>query len=273
VYSIVFPIRAGRRGQRIESTAVPGKASRSAAGAAILVSLALVLAACGGDDSTTTAGSGGGGATAGEGGSKSRGGSSGEGGSKAQGDGGSKAQGGEKGQGGGKPGSSQSGGGGGEGGSEVDPAPLKVSGGGSAQFRVKGGDNSIQNWGEESDEAQLRAAAEAVHDFYVARAREDWAGACAYQARSMVEQLEQFAGQSKEAKKPSCATLLEALTRHPLPAATWRETTVVDAGSLRVGEEHSFLIYRGAERTVYAMPLDNEDGAWKLTLLSPTPLG
>lgn len=224
---------------------------------AVAALLALAVAACGGDDSTTTATSGGGKATTRDGGSQGGAG----GGSSKAGDGGKGG------------GAASDGGGGSKAGSKLKAAPLKVSGGGAGQFRVKGGDNSIQSWGEESDESQLEAAAEAVHGFYLARANEDWAAACAYLARSLVRQLEQLAARSKQGGKADCATLLEALTRHPLPAAVRRESTVVDAGSLRVGEESSFLIYRGAERTVYAMPLEDEDGAWKLTLLAATPLG
>jgi hypothetical protein len=167
-------------------------------------------------------------------------------------------------------GSSSEGAGGGS--SSSVSTPLKVSGGGSAQFRFKGGDNSIQEWGEESSETELQAAAEAVHGFYVARAEEDWARACAYLAKSMVAQLEQLVGRSPQLEGKGCAPVLKALTR-PLPPSVRRETTIVDAGSLRVGDEHSFLVYYGEERTAYAMPLENEDGAWKLTLLSATPLG
>jgi hypothetical protein len=154
----------------------------------------------------------------------------------------------------------------------VEPVPLKVSGGGSEQFRVKGGDNSIQTWGEESDESQLDAAAEAVHGFYVARANEEWAAACEYVGAPLLQQLRQFATQSGQ-EPPGCPELLKTLTRHPLPASVRRESTIVDAGSLRIGEDSSFLIYRGVDRTVFAMPVVEEDGAWKVTLLSPTTLG
>ncbi|HEX7279089.1 MAG TPA: hypothetical protein VF255_05625 [Solirubrobacterales bacterium] len=154
----------------------------------------------------------------------------------------------------------------------VEPAPLRVSGGGSEQFRVKGGDNSIQTWGEESDESQLDAAAEAVHGFYVARANEEWAEACEYLGTPLLQQLRQFASQSGS-EVPECPELLKTLTRHPLPASVRRESTIVDAGSLRIGEDNSFLIYRGVDQTVFAMPVVEEDGAWKVTLLSPTTLG
>lgn len=156
-------------------------------------------------------------------------------------------------------------------GSDDVAAPLKVSGGGSEQFRVKGGDNSIQEYGEETDESELQQAAEAVHGFYVARAEEDWSAACAYLAKSMVAQLEQLAGQSPQFKDKGCAPVLKAFTR-PLPASVRRETTVVDARSLRREDERGFLIYYDAEKQPYAMALADEDGAWKLTLLSATPL-
>jgi hypothetical protein len=150
--------------------------------------------------------------------------------------------------------------------------PLKVSGGGSAQFRTKGGDNSIQEFGDESDESELREAAEIVHDFYVARAREEWSKACSYLAKSNIEQLEQLGSQSPQFKNAGCAPILESFTR-PLAASVNREITTVDAGSLRQEGEQGFLIYYGAGHVTYAMPLRDEDGSWKVAALSGTTLG
>lgn len=219
---------------------------------ALVALLALAFAACGGDDegSETTASSQSGGAQQKEPGSAQKE----DAGQAGKGSDGKAA------------GEDSDGGSGGD----VEPAPLKVSGGGSEQFRVKGGDNSIQTWGEESDEAQLEAAAEAVHGFFVARANEEWAAACEYLGQSLLEQLREY---TPEQQVPDCADLLKSLTRHPLPASVRREATIVDAGSLRIGEDNSFLIYRGAGQTVYAMPLVEEDDAWKLTLLASTPIG
>jgi len=182
-------------------------------------------------------------------------------------------------QGAGGKGSSQKQGSGDSGGSEgggsskknVD-TPLKVSGGGSGQFRSKGGDNSIQNYGEESDESELREVAEIVHGFYVSRAEERWDKACSYLAKSNVEQLEQLASQSPQFKGKGCAPILEAFTR-PVPASISREITTVDAGSFRHDDEQGFLVYRGAENTVYAMPLRSEDGVWQVAALSGSAIG
>lgn len=150
--------------------------------------------------------------------------------------------------------------------------PLKVSGGGSEQFRTKGGDNSIQEFGEESDESELEEAAETVHSFFVARASGDWATACSYLSRAMQGQLEQLAESSTSLKDKGCAPFLAAFTSH-LSAQEWREVTTVDAGSLRSDEEQSFLIYYGSGKTVYAMPLVQEDGDFKVGALAGNALG
>jgi hypothetical protein len=162
-------------------------------------------------------------------------------------------------------------GGSGEGSGAAVATPLHVSGGGSGQFRTKGGDNSIQNFGEEGDESELQQAAEALHGFYVARAKEDWPGACARLAKSMVQQLEQLATQSKQFKGRGCPPILKAFTR-PLPSSARRESTAVDAGSLRHKGEQAFLIYYGAEKTVYAMPMQQEGSEWRVGALAGTPL-
>ena len=150
--------------------------------------------------------------------------------------------------------------------------PLKVSGGGAEQFRTKGGDNSIQEYGAEGDESELQEVAEIVHSFYVARAEEKWDAACSYLSKGNIEQLEQLAAQSPQFKGSGCAPILKAFTR-PLPAAVQREITSVDAGSFRHDDEQGFLVYYGADQTVYAMPLRNEDGSWKVSALSGSAIG
>jgi hypothetical protein len=150
-------------------------------------------------------------------------------------------------------------------------APLNVSGGGSAQFRTKGGDNSIQEFGEES-ESELQEVAEVVHGFYTARAEENWNAACSYLAKSNVEQLVKLVSQAPELKGAGCDEALRAFTR-PLPPALEREITTIDAGSFRREGEQGFLIYYGPDRTVYSMPMREEEGAWKVAALSGSAIG
>jgi hypothetical protein len=233
--------------------------------------VALLLAACGGSDSGSGDSSSTGGATTAGGSTtietsaqsgSSRGGSQEQNGSQQQG-----------GAGGGSSSGQQSGSKDSSTGftAEEVETPLKVSGGGAEQFRTKGGDNSIQEFGEESGGSELEEAAEAVHSFFVARATGDWESACGYLSKAMTEQLEQLAASSTSLKDKSCAPFLQAFTGK-LSASAWQEATTVDAGSLRQEGEQAFLIYYGPEKTVYAMPLVVEDGSFKVGALSGSAL-
>jgi hypothetical protein len=258
------------KADRIQSLAVTREGTRPFAAFIAAALVAALLAACGGSDSdssgsteaTTTGASATSGSAAGsDGGSRSP--------SRARQDDGQDRQ--NQGEAEDDQSQDRQGSDGGSGSGNVE-TPLEVSGGGSEQFRTKGGDNSIQEYGDEGDESELQEVAEIVHGFYVARAEEDWDTACSYLAKSNVEQLEQLGAQSPQFKGSGCAPVLKAFTR-PLAAAVQREVTTVDAGSFRRDGEQGFLIYYGAGQTVYAMPLRDEGGSWKVAALSGSALG
>jgi hypothetical protein len=184
---------------------------------------------------------------------------------------GKREKGSDPGEGGGNERADDPGGGSAGSGPKVQTAPLKVSGGGSTQYRVPGGDNSIQEFGEESDETELEEAAASLHGYLVARAEEDWVAACANLAKSVEEQLQVLASRSENLEGEGCAAVLQALAP-TLPASVRRESTVVDAGSLRLEDGRAFLIYRGAEGATYAIVMVPEDGGWKVGSLAATPL-
>jgi hypothetical protein len=152
------------------------------------------------------------------------------------------------------------------------PPPLEVSGGGSEQFIQKNGDNSIQEYGDEGGESELQEVAETVYDFFVARGHGEWEKACGYLTKSSVESLEQLIAQSPELKGGGCAVALKSFTQ-PLPPSRSRQinkmVSTIDAASFRHEGEQGFLIYYGAPgKTVYAMPMNNEDGEWKVGSLA-----
>jgi hypothetical protein len=66
--------------------------------------------------------------------------------------------------------------------------------------------------------------------------------------------------------------VLNAFTQ-PLPPSVERETTEVDAASLRREGERAFLIYKGMEHKVFAVTMQEEGGAWKVGSLAGVPLG
>ncbi len=160
----------------------------------------------------------------------------------------------------------------GEGGTSFKPRPHHDSGGGSAQYLVKGGDNSIQEFGSEVEGSEFEKAATALHDFLDARAAGDAAAACSYMSKSVIESFKQLAAKSTQGGGTSCATILEELTNPAAKPAMKAEAAQADVGSLRVEGERAFLIYTGAGKTVLAIPMADEGGTWKVAGLAGTPL-
>jgi hypothetical protein len=238
--------------------------------AVVAAVLALGLAACGGDDdsdSSTTesasqAGSTGGSDRKGANGSGTTADSkdSGEDGSTANNDGG-----------GGESAGDDSGSG------NFVPKQHEDSGGGSQQYIVKGGDNSVQEFGVEADDSEREAAATALHNFLDARAVKDWEAACSYLAANIRQALENFGARAQKARgggdlDTSCASILEKLTNPSGFGALREEAANADVGSLRVEGDRAFVIYRGSDDTVLSVPMANEDGDWKVAGLAGSPL-
>lgn len=164
---------------------------------------------------------------------------------------------------------------GGSGSSASDFAPKHHhdSGGGSEQFRVKGGDNSVQEFGSEADTSERDAAAAALHNFLDARAEGNSAAACNYMSKSTIKSFESLAVQlKKESEPPGCAEILEQLTNPAAKQSMQAEAARANVGSLRIEGERSFIIYTGVDGTVLAMPMVNEEGAWKVAGIAGTPL-
>jgi hypothetical protein len=156
------------------------------------------------------------------------------------------------------------------------------SGGGSAQYRVKGGDNSVQEFGAEAEDAERDAAAAALHNFLDARAQEAWESACSYLSAEVRESLESFAAKAQEAAAQqgkaeqfdgtSCGSILGKVTNRAAMPELRREAAQADVGSLREEGDRAFLIYTGLGGTVIAIPVTQESGSWKVAALGGTPL-
>jgi hypothetical protein len=156
--------------------------------------------------------------------------------------------------------------------SDFVPKQHHDSGGGSQQFQVKGGDNSVQEFGAEGDPPELDAAAVALHNFLDARAEGNWAAACEYMSKTVTESFEKLAAQAKQIGDGSCAGILEALTNPAAKQAMEEEAEKANVGSLRIEGERAFVIYTGIDGTVLAMPMENDGGTWKVASLAGTPL-
>lgn len=156
--------------------------------------------------------------------------------------------------------------------SEFVPRQHTDSGGGSKQFKVKGGDNSVQEFGAEVEGSEQDEAATALHNFLDARGEGNWAAACSYMSKSIVESFESLASRSKELKGAGCGELLETLSNKDALPELRKEAERANVGSLRIEGDQAFIIYQGLEGSIMAMSMTQEDGAWKVGSLAATPL-
>lgn len=142
---------------------------------------------------------------------------------------------------------------------------------GAGSFRRPGADNSIQEYGEEADDAELEAASEVAVAYMGARAQGDWKKTCTYMAESAVKPLERIAASSPQFEGDGCAAVLEAFLGST-PAPDRASTIAGGVGSLRVDGARAFALYHGTDGRDYFLPLVEEDGEWKIGALAESPL-
>ncbi|HET6998152.1 MAG TPA: hypothetical protein VFI03_06130 [Solirubrobacterales bacterium] len=143
------------------------------------------------------------------------------------------------------------------------------SGEASAAFRTPGGDNSIQNFGEEAGGEEVEAASATLRGFMEARAASDWGAACTHLAAAAIKPLEDLASKSPQLKDKGCAAILAALVQGA-PASTRANSLTDGIASLRVEGDRGFALYHGPKGINYFMTMTEEDGEWKVGSLAPT---
>jgi hypothetical protein len=151
------------------------------------------------------------------------------------------------------------------------PQEHSDSGGGSQQYRGEG-DNTIQDFGEEADSAEREAAAGTLHNYLDARAAGEWAAACENMSKEIVESLDKLAARAKSVKDKSCGGVLGKLLTQEARQSLGADAEAADVGSLRFDGKRAFVIYRGVDDAILAMPMTKEDGTWKVAALAATPL-
>lgn len=156
--------------------------------------------------------------------------------------------------------------------SDFVPKQHNDSGGGSERFRTKGGDNSVQEFGEEAGSDEFDDAAVVLHNFLDARAEGNWAAACQYMSKAIIESFEKLAQQAKQLDDTSCSGILEKLINPAAAQSIREEAAKANVRSLRIENDGAFIIYTGVDSTILAMPMTDEDGDWKVASLAGTPL-
>jgi hypothetical protein len=149
--------------------------------------------------------------------------------------------------------------------------PTPVEGERSEVFLVPGGDNSIQEYGEEQGSEERAAAMVPIAALYRALFSGDFGPLCStYLSSTNVKGIELLAEQSPQLKGKDCPELLSGLTQ----SVGRKGPDTPDGGlvSFRTEGDTGFAIYWGIDGKGYAVALKSERGVWKLTSLAPTPL-
>lgn len=136
----------------------------------------------------------------------------------------------------------------------------------------RGGDNSVQAFGLESESDERIRAAATVSAYLRALATGDWAEACSRLAAQTRVQLSRLGGKLQGGPATGCESTLRSFTAR-LPASVLRSAARIHVLSLRVQGDRAFLIYRDAEGTVSQLPMSRDGGGWKVAAVSGAPIG
>lgn len=142
---------------------------------------------------------------------------------------------------------------------------------------VKGGDNSVQEYGVEADESERTEAAIALQGYLNARAQEDWPTACSLLAKRPMQQIEKIqSAAAKQGQDPgSCAATLALLRETQAEAIKQAQITEVLSfrGQGDLSGDPSYLIFVAPpSKTLYSMPMYLQGGSWKVGLARPSEL-
>jgi hypothetical protein len=140
----------------------------------------------------------------------------------------------------------------------------------SAEFRTPGGDNSIQDFGEEAGGAELQAAEEVIVPYLEARENGEWAKSCTYLSKPTKEPIEQIES-SPRLKGKGCGGVIATMSSGA-PASLLESPVVEGIASLRAEGERGFALFHGPKGAGYFIGLVKEDGEWKIGTLIATEL-
>lgn len=137
----------------------------------------------------------------------------------------------------------------------------------SAQFIKKKGDNSIAEFGEEASADEREAANVVVVESLQARASGDFQTQCETLNAKGIEAIPGAKGQG------DCVT---ALTKFAEPLATTKharkDTLSGSIAALRIKGNQGYALYHGNDGNNYELPLEKEDGVWKLSSVFSTEM-
>jgi hypothetical protein len=150
---------------------------------------------------------------------------------------------------------------------------LRIGPPGAAQFRARGADNSLEEYGHEARRAEVRQAASDVHGYLMAWVKGNWPQACALGSSKLHKILRGVTELSGRGAPVPCAKAIAAVARGETPlAATKYEATEVDARSLRVEGDYGYLLFYSDGHEPRQQEMFRKDGSWKVKAPLPSSL-
>lgn len=146
--------------------------------------------------------------------------------------------------------------------------------GAAREFLVPGGDNLIQTFGEEASTAEREEASKVIHAWMKARVAEDWVTDCRHLSRKYIKALVwEDAYLVSEGKVKTCPQALAYFGDAASGTSGNTLTGPIDSLRIRGPEDtetewEAWAQWHGPERD-WVLPLEREEGTWKVTNASP----
>lgn len=148
----------------------------------------------------------------------------------------------------------------------------------SREFLVPGGDNVVQTFGEEGTRRERAEATAVISAWLRARAAKDWKKDCSYFSRAYAKLIAEDAHGVTNGKVPNnCPAALAYFKGNA--SGDFVNTLSGSIDSLRVGEgqgvagsfleKTAFAQYHGNDGKDWVVPLEWEDGEWKIAKAAP----
>jgi hypothetical protein len=135
---------------------------------------------------------------------------------------------------------------------------------GSAEFDSSG-NNWFVNFGTEGSASEIKAADSVLDANLKARAAADFEAQCATLSLGMIDKM---VGPKQKDPAAACPEALKKIAE-PLSASKEARKDTLDGavGALRVKGAKGYALYHGNDGSDYAMPMEKQSGAWKVSAL------
>jgi hypothetical protein len=137
----------------------------------------------------------------------------------------------------------------------------------SAEFAGKGENGNLAKEGKEASVADREAASKVLEESFESREAKAWAAQCGTLTAKAVKAVEEEE-EAEKAKAKGCASSLESIGK-TAPASVLENPMKEPIAALRIKGGEAFAFFHGKGGKDYVIPLEKEDGEWKVNALAP----